>query len=104
MKALRVYMGTVVLGGCFDPELAERPNSLIEDFRLGRFLPALSADIAAEVAPAPEEVRALPGELVGLGAEEISVASEALALLGRYRSRAILGPRLQEMSAIVHDL
>jgi len=95
MKTLRVYVDTSVLGGCFDPEFAEWSNSLVEDFRLGRFRPVLSDVIAAEVAPAPEHVRALHGELLELGAEEVAVSSEALALLARYRDRAILGPRFQ---------
>jgi hypothetical protein len=95
MKTLRVYVDTSVLGGCFDPEFAEWSNSLVADFRIGRFRPVLSDVIAAEVAPAPEQVRALHGELLELGAEEVAVSSEALALLARYRDRAILGPRFQ---------
>lgn len=58
MKVQRVYIDTSVIGGCFDAEFAPRSNGLMKDFRLGNFAPVPSEVVAAEIAPAPEEVRA----------------------------------------------
>lgn len=95
MKRLRIYLDTSVLGGCFDPEFEEWSNSLMEDFRTGRFQPVLSNVTAAEVEAAPESVRALHVELLDLGSEVLIVTQEVLDLLLSYQGRGVLGARFR---------
>jgi predicted nucleic acid-binding protein len=95
MKALRVYVDTSVLGGCFDPEFERWSTGLMEDFRLGRFRPVLSEVTAAEVLPAPEPVRDLYAEILELGAEVLVVSRETLALRASYEARSVLGSRFE---------
>ena len=93
MKIPRIYVDTSVLGGCFDPEFARWSNGLMDDFRAGRFIPVLSDLLAVEIARAPQPVRTVYNELVGLPAERIVVSTEALNLLAAYESHSVLGPR-----------
>jgi predicted nucleic acid-binding protein len=93
MRRFRVYVDTSVLGGCFDPEFAEWSLSLVQDFRLGRLAPVLSDVVAAEVEPAPSQVRALHAELLLMPAEVVAVTPEALALVAGYQQRGVLSPR-----------
>jgi hypothetical protein len=95
MKTPRIYVDTSVLGGCFDPEFAPWSNGLIADFRARRFIPVLSDLLAAEIARAPEVVRAVHEELLGLGAERIVVTEAVLELLSLYERRSVLGPRFR---------
>ncbi len=90
MKRLRIYIDTSVIGGCFDAEFAPWSKGLIEDFRRGRFRPVLSEVIAAEIRAAPELVRVAYAELLGLGAEFLTLSDEALDLLTAYQAREIL--------------
>jgi hypothetical protein len=57
MKVQRVYTDTSVIGGCFDEEFAPWSNGLMTDFRLGNYEAVTSEVVAAEIEPAPEEVR-----------------------------------------------
>jgi hypothetical protein len=93
MKTLRIYLDTSVLGGCFDPEFAPWSAGLLDDFRAGRFRPVLSDLLAVEVARAPEQVRSVYAELLGLGAEQVTVSAPALDLLALYEARSVLGPK-----------
>ena len=95
MKRQRIYVDTSVLGGCFDPEFSRWSHDLVEDFRAGRFQPVLSEVTAAEVAGAPEPVRALHAELLVLPADVLPVTAEALALLAAYEAKGILGQRFR---------
>ena len=96
MKRQRIYVDTSVLGGCFDPEFLPWSNTLMQDFRSGRVQPVLSEVTAAEVAAAPEPVRGLHAELLGLPAAEVlPVTPEALTLLAAYEAKDILGQRFR---------
>src|SRR3990172_4118369 len=95
MRRFRVYVDTSVLGGCFDAEFSEWSNSLVQDFRLGRFVPVLSDVVAAEVALAPGPVRDLHDALLRLPAEVVSVSPEALRLVSAYEREGILPPRFR---------
>jgi hypothetical protein len=95
MRPFRVYVDTSVLGGCFDAEFSEWSNSLVQDFRLGRFVPVLSDVVAAEVTLAPGPVRDLHDELLRLPAEVVSVSPEALRLVSAYEREGILPPRFR---------
>ena len=57
MRIQRVYIETSVIGGCFDDEFAPWSNGLMKDIRLGNYRAITSEVVAAEVEPAPEEVR-----------------------------------------------
>jgi hypothetical protein len=93
MKTPRIYLDTSVLGGCFEAEFAARSNGLLDDFRGGRFIPVLSDLLEAELNLAPESVRKVHGELLGLSAERAIVSPEALSLLSAYEAHSVLGPR-----------
>jgi hypothetical protein len=94
MKTLRIYLDTSVLGGCFDVEFAVWSLGLMEDFRAGRFIPLLSDLLAAEIGRAPERVRELHQELLGIAQEKrIEVTAESLALLAAYEAHSVLGPK-----------
>ena len=88
MKRQRIYVDTSVLGGCFDPEFSPWSNDLVEDFRACRFQPVLSEVTAAEVAGAPEPVRALHAELLVLPADVLPVTAA-------YEAKGILGQRFR---------
>jgi hypothetical protein len=92
MKVPRVYVDTSVIGGCFDAEFAPWSLGLLEDFRLGNFAPVVSVLVAAEIQPAPENVRAKYDELLGFGAEVLSLNDEVRNLAAAYAQRRILPP------------
>ena len=54
MKVQRVYVDTLVIGGCFDPEFAPWSKGLMKDFQFGNFKPVISEVVTAEIASAPE--------------------------------------------------
>ena len=93
MKKLRIYLDTSVIGGCFDPEFQVWSESLMEDFRQGRYVAVVSDVTAAEVAPAPDFVRSLHQELLRLPTELIRVDEEAVSLVQGYVARSVLGQR-----------
>ena len=93
MKKQRVYIDTSVIGGCYDPEFALWSNGLMKDFRLGTLLPVISEVLAAEIKVAPENVREVYANLVALGAEQVEITQEVVALSDLYQSRGILTPR-----------
>lgn len=93
MKRLRIYVDTSVIGGCFDPEFQVWSESLMEDFRQGRYIAVVSDVTAAEVAPAPDFVKSLHQELLGLPTELIRTDEEAVSLVQGYVERSVLGQR-----------
>ncbi len=93
MKVQRVYTDTSVIGGCFDPEFAPWSNGLFQDFRLGLLAPVVSVVVAAEVAPAPEEVRRQYADLLASGAEVLDLSDEVRALAAAYAARQSLPPK-----------
>src|SRR3990172_3917672 len=95
MRPFRVYVDTSVLGGYFDAEFAEWSNSLVQDFRLRRFIAVLSDVIAAEVELAPAQVRELHAELLLLPAEVVPVSAETLALVAAYEREGVLSRRFR---------
>ena len=93
MKKLRIYVDTSVIGGCFDPEFRLWSEALMEDFRQGRRIAVISEVVATEIAPAPEFVKSLHEELLGLPAEVVEVDEDAVSLVQRYIERSVLGQR-----------
>ena len=90
MKVQRVYVDTSVIGGCFDEEFALWSNGLMEDFREGTFKLVLSEIVAAEIAPAPEQVRAQYAELLTLNPQFAELTDEVHQLSAAYEARQIL--------------
>ena len=93
MDRLRIYIDTSVLGGCFDTEFSTWSNGLIQDCRAGRLAPVLSEVTATEVLEAPEAVRTLHQELVGLAEPLLMLTPAALDLVAAYAARKILGAK-----------
>jgi len=93
MKKLRIYIDTSVIGGCFDEAFSKWSNGLVKDFRLGNFQPILSEIVAFEIEQAPRHVNDKYAELIDLGAEYLTVDSQAVELAGIYRKRKILTPK-----------
>jgi hypothetical protein len=93
MKRLRVYLDTSVLGGCCEPEFAPWSTGLMADFRVGTFVPVLSDLLGTEVRRAPEPVRGIHAELLGLAPGVVPVSDEALDLLALYEERSVLGSK-----------
>ena len=95
MKTLRIYLDTSVLGGCFDSEFELWSNRLLKALRQREYIAVLSSVTAAEVEQAPEQVKQVHADLIKGGAELLMVSQEALDLLGKYRSKEILGTKFQ---------
>ena len=93
MKKLRIYIDTSVIGGCFDPEFKIWSEALIEDFKQCRYVPVLSEVTAAEIEPAPSDVKRLHQELLALPAEEVGVTDDAISLVESYLTHSVLGHR-----------
>ena len=90
MKVQCVYVDMSVIGGCFDEEFALWSNGLMEDFRQGTFKPVLSEIVAAEIAPAPEQVRAQYAELLTPAPQFAELTDEVHQLSAAYEARQIL--------------
>lgn len=96
MNPERIYVDTSVIGGCFDPEFSRWSNGLFKDFRLGIYTPVVSDIVAAEIAPAPERIRAKYAELVGVGAEILHLHPGAERLADAYLARRIVPPKFAD--------
>ena len=95
VKKQRVYLGTSVIGGCFDPEFARWSNALVRDFREGYFAPVVSAVVAAEIALAPAFVQERYAEILSHVAEVLEESEASDALADRYRERGIVPERFR---------
>ena len=84
MDRRRIYLDTSVLGGCFDAEFETWSNGLMRDCRAGRLVPVLSDVTAAEVVEAPQVVRDLHQELVGLAEPLLTLTPEVENLVAVY--------------------
>lgn len=92
---MRVYADTSVFGGVFDPEFADPSNQFFADVDIGRFSLVTSAVVAAEIEPAPEEVRAFFERYIAI-AEVVDVNDEALRLQQQYLSTGIVTSQAEQ--------
>lgn len=90
MKIQRVYIDTSVIGGCFDEEFALWSKGLMRDFHRGSLKPVLSEIVAAEIGPAPEEVKNEYSELLRLQPEFAELNDEVRDLARAYNERKIV--------------
>ena len=90
MKRQRVYVDTLVIGGCFDPEFAPWSKGLMRHFREGHFVPVVSDLVAAEVAAAPQVVQEQYLEILAARAEVLSGSDASDALAARYQAHGIV--------------
>jgi hypothetical protein len=90
LEILRIYVDTSVLGGCFDSEFSTWSLALVRDFRAGRLVPVLSDVTAAEVVEAPDRVRELHEELLGIAGSVLPMTEPVLQLAAAYEERKIL--------------
>jgi len=91
MKVQRVYVGTSVVGGCFDDEFAPWSNGLMKDFRLGNFEAVVSEIVTAEIEDdAPSDVQKQYEWLLGLNPAELETDDDVVELATTYMDRGIL--------------
>ena len=80
---MRVYADTSVFGGVFDAEFTAPSNRFFAEVDAGRFTLVTSAIVAAEIVPAPQEVRTFFDRDVKV-AEVVGIIEEALQLQQQY--------------------
>ena len=91
MKALRVYVDTSVLGGCFDAEFAVESNALMRKAREGGAILVVSDLLVEELANAPAKVRALPSTLPPHCIVRVSRSEESRSLHSAYLKARVVG-------------
>ena len=92
MKAAptRIYADSAVYGGVFDAEFATASAAFFQEVREGRHILVSSALVQDELAPAPDEVRALFAELLPR-IEFVDVSPAAYRLREAYLKAGIVG-------------
>jgi hypothetical protein len=95
VEILRIYVDTSVLGGCFDSEFSTWSLALVRDSQVGRMVPVLSDVTAAEVVEAPDRVRELHEELLGIAGSLLPMTEPVLQLAAAYEERKILPRKSQ---------
>jgi predicted nucleic acid-binding protein len=87
MKKLQIYIDTSVVGGCFDKEFEEFSNKLFDRFKEGVYMPVVSSNLVAELAGAPDTVKA---KLKEISYEEVAVNDEMTDLAQKYMLEKIV--------------
>jgi len=91
MKKLRVYVDTSVVGGCCDDVFREESCQLLAMARNGELLLLVSELLLAELAKAPDSVKALLPALPEECVENVSVSGEAVELRDAYLDAEVVG-------------
>ena len=84
MRALRVYLDTSVIGGCYDDEFSDSSTKLIEAVCRGAVRALLSDTLVAEIAGAPRQARETLRRLINSGGERLSLTPECEELRNGY--------------------
>ncbi len=92
---MRIYADTSVFGGMFDKEFAEPSSQLFAEIDAGNFTLVTSAIVAAEIEPAPEEIRNFFYRYESI-AEIVQVTQEALLLQQQYINSGVVTPKSAE--------
>jgi len=89
---MRIYADTSVFGGPFDDEFRNASVRFFEHVRSGRIRLVLSAVVAVELQPAPQQVRDLFGQCLP-DAEVVEIEDQTIALQKAYIEAGILTER-----------
>ena len=89
---LRIYTDTSVIGGCLDPEFEVPSLRLIERFKLGEAVIALSELTLLELVGSPEKVRDVLERIPEAHREYLDLTAEAKELAERYLNEGVIGP------------
>ena len=81
---MKVYVDTSVFGGCFDAEFEEWSNKLVEEFKLGLKVAAISDLTLKELEEAPQNVNRLFEEIPEENKEYVILNDEAKVLAQKY--------------------
>ncbi|MCH7760603.1 PIN domain protein [candidate division TA06 bacterium] len=81
---MKVYVDTSVFGGCFDAEFEEWSNKLVEEFKLGLKVAAISDLTLKELEEAPQNVNRLFEEIPEENKEYVILDDEAKVLAQKY--------------------
>lgn len=92
---MRIYADTSVFGGAFDPEFADPTKRFFVEVDAGRLTLVTSAIVAAEIGPAPKEVRDFFDRYAAV-AEIIEIAHEAIQLQQRYIQTGVVTEKSEE--------
>ena len=92
MRATRIYADTSVFGGIYDDEFKEPSQAFFAQVRSGQFSLVTSAVVQDEISLAPNAVRRLFEEMLGL-AEVLDITEDALQLRDAYLQAKIVTPR-----------
>jgi hypothetical protein len=92
---MRIYADTSVFGGVFDPEFSTPSSQFFAEVDAGRFSLVTSAIVAAEIEPAPKDVRDLFERYIAV-AEVVSVTDAAIQLQQQYIDSGFIGSRAEQ--------
>ena len=93
--APRIYADTSVYGCVFDAQFARHSRIFFDQVRAGRFQLVASALVAAEVEPAPPEVRELFASLTDL-TTTAPLTADSLTLQAAYLAAGIVSERSED--------
>jgi hypothetical protein len=88
---LRIYADTSVIGGCLDEEFRTASCQLMDLFRDGQAILALSQLTVLELQEAPTEVRAVLSDIPEEQREYLELSRDASELAERYISEKVIG-------------
>jgi predicted nucleic acid-binding protein len=92
-RPLRIYLDTSVIGGCLDAEFAAASQRVFELASRGKLVLLISDVVVAELADAPEEVRAVLERLKPEAVEAVSIFDDIQELAAAYIRAGIVGER-----------
>ncbi len=92
---MRIYADTSVFGGAFDDEFANPTKRFFAEVDAGRFTLVTSVIVAAEIDPAPQEVRDFFDRYIPV-VEIIGVGYEAMQLQQRYIQAGVVTEKSEE--------
>lgn len=92
MRALRVYVDTSVIGGCFDVEFAVPSQKLMRMVERGEIRLLISSHLIEELIDAPEAVQRVIERLPNEYLDRIPVTEDAIKLQEQYLFAGIVGP------------
>src|SRR5438093_12307755 len=88
----RIYTDTSVIGGCLDPKFEVPSLRLVERFKRGEAVIALSELTLLELVGAPEKVRGVLKGVPEAHREYLDFTTEAKELAERYLNEGVIGP------------